>query len=234
MTQTQMTANDWDPPQALAREQRVMSHLPLQNEMLMGWGPTSPEPAPGVYDFTGLDLRLALMRATGATPVITLCCAPDWMKGGEPGQTDWSNLTAAPLPQYYEAFAQLAVRVAKRYPYVRSFQVWNELKGFFDPAENRWDYEAYTAFYNTVYDALKAYDPTLQVGGPYVVFDSWAGPNRIRRRSTAVGERSINGHSMSSPTGSRTSTARISSRSTAVPHPEMRHRARMCSAPSTS
>ena len=41
--------------------------------------------------------------------------------------------------------------------------MWNELKGFWNARLNRWDYEAYTAFYNTVYDALKAYDPTLHV-----------------------------------------------------------------------
>ena len=27
--------------------------------------------------------------------MITLCCAPDWMKGGEPGFTNWSTLEVA-------------------------------------------------------------------------------------------------------------------------------------------
>jgi hypothetical protein len=143
--------------------------------MLMGWGAGNPEPAPGVFDFTSLDARIGVIRSTGATPVITLCGAPDWMKGGLPGHTDWSKLEVAPLPQYYAAFAQLAVAVAQRYPDVRDFQVWNEMKGFWDASRNRWNYEAYTAFYNTVYDALKAYDPTLRVGGPYVVMSSYVG-----------------------------------------------------------
>jgi hypothetical protein len=52
--------------------------------------------------------------------------------------------------------------------------VWNELKGFYDAARNRWDYEAYTDLYNQVYDALKSVNPGIQVGGPYVPMDSWS------------------------------------------------------------
>ena len=58
----------------------------------MGWGGGNPEPSPGEYDWGSLDVRVETMRRTGARMVITLCCAPDWMKGGEPGETDWSNL----------------------------------------------------------------------------------------------------------------------------------------------
>ena len=58
----------------------------------MGWGGGNPEPSPGKYDWGSLDVRVETMRRTGARMVITLCCAPDWMKGGEPGETDWSNL----------------------------------------------------------------------------------------------------------------------------------------------
>src|SRR3954469_16214173 len=171
---TQSTANSWDPPLALRRVKSVLQHLALQNQMLMGWGALNPEPAPGVFAFASLDARIKAIRSTGGTPVITLCGAPDWMKGGKAGVTDWSKLEVAPVPQYYAAYAQLAVAVAKRYPHVRTFQVWNEMKGFWNKAANRWNYEAYTAFYNTVYDALKAYDPTLRIGGPYVVVNSYA------------------------------------------------------------
>jgi hypothetical protein len=96
------------------------------------------------------------------------------MKGGSPGTTDWSKVELAPSPEHYRDFAALAVTIAKRYPQVRHFVVWNELKGFWSEPLNRWDYGAYTDLYNTVFDSLKAYDPTLSVGGPHVVMDSWS------------------------------------------------------------
>jgi len=135
----------------------------------MGWGADNPEPSPGVYDWSSLDQRIGLMRQTGGTPVITLCCAPDWMKGGTAGTTDWSKLEVAPTPDHYADFAALARQVALRYPDVKYFQVWNEMKGFWNGARNRWDYEGYTQLYNQVYDAVKSVNPTIQVGGPYVV-----------------------------------------------------------------
>lgn len=145
-----------------------------QNQHLMGWGADNPEPSPGRYDFAGLDRRLALIRQTGGTPVLTLCCAPDWMKGGPAGHTDWSTLEKAPGPAHYADFAALAGKVAQRYPDVRHFVVWNEFKGFFDDAKGRWNYEGYTRLYNLVYRAVKKVNSANQVGGPYLVMDSYA------------------------------------------------------------
>ncbi|MFE7118311.1 xylan 1,4-beta-xylosidase [Streptomyces sp. NPDC057654] len=145
-----------------------------QNQHIMGWGADNPEPAPGEYDFSDLDRRVELMRKTGATPVLTLCCAPDWMKGGAKGDTDWSkkSLEKAPEPEHYQDFADLVGKIAERYPDIRHFIVWNELKGFFDNKKNRWDYEGYTELYNLVYRELKKQNEDNQVGGPYAVMDS--------------------------------------------------------------
>ncbi|WSA97434.1 xylan 1,4-beta-xylosidase [Streptomyces sp. NBC_01795] len=144
-----------------------------QNQHIMGWGADNPEPSPGRYDFEALDKRVELMRRSGVTPVITLCCAPDWMKkGGRQGSTDWSELETAPSPQHYDDFAELAGVIARRYPDVQHFMVWNELKGFWDDGADRWDYEGYTRLYNLVHAQLKKASPRNLVGGPYVVMDS--------------------------------------------------------------
>jgi hypothetical protein len=110
------------------------------------------------------------------------------MKGGTPGRTDWSqqSLETAPTPDHYDDFAALAATVAKRYPDVRHFIVWNEFKGFYDDSKKRWNYEGYTEFYNQVYRALKKVDKDILVGGPYLFMDSFE-PGRTTHASTVKG-----------------------------------------------
>ncbi|MFD9562858.1 xylan 1,4-beta-xylosidase [Streptomyces sp. NPDC059994] len=177
-THTQFSA-DSGTTEAVARARKLLAGQSLpQDQAIMGWGAGNPEPSPGVYDFSDLDRRIAFIRSTGSTPVITLCCAPDWMKGGKAGadHTDWSlkSLESAPLASHYQDFADLAATVAGRYPDVRHFVVWNEFKGFFDETSQRWNYEGYTRLYNLVHDELKKVNEDNQVGGPYLVMDSYA------------------------------------------------------------
>ncbi len=101
-----------------------------------------------------------------------------------------------------DAWLHLVQRVAERYmapPYnVRYFQVWNELKGYYNPGTNAYDYNSnpgnpnastatngYTYMYNQVYNRLMQVanelhipDNSIKVGGPYVVMDTWASPNQ--------------------------------------------------------
>ncbi|MFG0248108.1 MAG: hypothetical protein ACF8OB_04405 [Phycisphaeraceae bacterium JB051] len=136
-----------------------------QNTHIIGWGPHDINPKPGVYDWSTLDERMTHMKRFDAPLVMTLCTAPGWMK--RHGKT-WS-MEDRPSAEHFDDYAKLCVEVAKRYPQVRHFQVWNEFKGFWSVEKNAWDVELYTEFYNKVYSALKAHDPTLKVGGFYLV-----------------------------------------------------------------
>ncbi|MGZ4166537.1 MAG: xylan 1,4-beta-xylosidase, partial [Solirubrobacteraceae bacterium] len=177
VTHAQDSLDPWGSAAAIARGKAILRTVgPLQNQNIMGWGADNPEPSPGRYNWDSLDQRIALIRASGGVPVITLCCAPDWMKGGKPGHTNWNRLEAAPNRRHFATFARLAVAVAHRYPFVHYYQVWNELKGFWNNRQNRWDYEGYTALYNKVYDALKHLHRSLQIGGPYAPMDSLSSP----------------------------------------------------------
>ncbi len=157
-------------------KQTMQSTLVYQNQHIMGWGAGNPEPKPGEYDWKDLDERVQLMRSTHAKIVLTLCCAPGWMHPiGY--QDDWNNLEVAPDNAHVQDFAELTRQVALRYPDVKSFLVWNELKGMWTDSpgsdsrrivQNRWDYERYTTLYNAVYDAVKSVRPDAQIGGPYI------------------------------------------------------------------
>jgi hypothetical protein len=143
-----------------------------ENHHLMGFGTSNPEPSPGDYDWDSLDKRMELTEETGNKTMLTLCCAPDWMKGGEEGETDWDLLEDEPLPEFFDDYAALAAEAVERYPQIERVMVWNELKGFYNHTANRWDYEGYTEFYNQVYTAVKNVRSDVEVGGPYVVLTS--------------------------------------------------------------
>ncbi|SDF07794.1 GH39 family glycosyl hydrolase [Pseudonocardia oroxyli] len=173
VTHTQNTLDAADVPEADARGAAILAKSgDWQNVHLMGFGTLNPEPSPGDYDWSTLDRRMKLVQDAGAKTILTACCAPDWMKGGQAGQTDWDQLEKAPDPDQFQAYADLVAQTVQRYPQIEKVQVWNELKGFFHPEWNRWDYEGYTDLYNRVYTAVKAVRPDVQVGGPYPVMIS--------------------------------------------------------------
>jgi hypothetical protein len=188
VTHEQNSVDPLHPVSAVARATDVLKEVaPLQNQNLMGWGALNPEPRPGEFEFASLDRRIDMITAMGAQPVITLCCAPDWMKGGAAGSTDWSRIEDAPSPDHFDDFARLAQVTAMRYPQVRHFMVWNELKGFFDENRDDWDRAGYTNLYNRVYTAVKLVRPDALVGGPYVVFDLWSSASATSRPSAVRG-----------------------------------------------
>jgi hypothetical protein len=169
-THTQHSLDRWGDPLAVLRGRRLLATaVRYQNQAIYGWGAGNPNPAPGVYDWHTLDRRMQLIRSTGGTPVITLCCAPDWMTALGTRSTEYPNLP--PTAGHHRHFADLARRVARRYPDVKHYMVWNEMKGFWDRARNNWDFVSYTRMYNAVHEALKSVDPSIRVGGPYLVIE---------------------------------------------------------------
>ncbi|MEQ3549316.1 hypothetical protein WIS52_02430 [Pseudonocardia nematodicida] len=174
VTHTQNSLDATEPAEARQRGIDILSALgeEYQNHHLMGFGTLNPEPAPGQYDWGSLDRRMQLTEETGGKAMLTLCCSPDWMKGGPPGVTSWDRLEMAPLPEHFRDYANLAAEAVQRYPQVDRVLVWNELKGFYHEDQNRWDYEGYTELYNEVYRAVKEVRPDVQIGGPYVVMSS--------------------------------------------------------------
>lgn len=155
-------------PEAVERARGIFeSFSDVNNQHIMGWGADNPWPKEdGPMSFGSLDYRIGLMKSLGGEPMITLCQAPGWMKHTD----DW-NMEAAVKDEHIEDFAKLSAEIAKRYPEVKYFQVWNEFKGYWNVEKNRWDYERYTEMYNQVYAAIKEVRPDAKVGGFYLVLE---------------------------------------------------------------
>ena len=194
----------------------IKQAFPYEDTAIMAWGAPDPWPDPSQAEPTNwqyLDNRLNLITSTGGIPVLTLSEAPWWMKGQLQANGTTRLLTAADewsdigygsriLDNQMGAWLHLVQRVAERYmapPYnVRYFQVWNELKGYYNPGTNAYDYNAspgnpdeptathgYTYMYNQVYkqlmqvaNELHIAKDSIKAGGPYVVMDTWSSPNQ--------------------------------------------------------
>jgi hypothetical protein len=224
-------------PQAIRRVKTLLkAGLSFINQPIMGWGADDPWPDPSQPEpsnWNTLDQKMQIALDTGNTPVITLCEAPWWMKGElqQDGSTKMLtrddeftaiSTTSRILDNKMDDWLHLVRRVAERYmvaPYnVRYFQVWNELKGYYNPETNDWDMSVspgdpdgnhaehgYTYMYNEVYTLLKDVareldiDPIdIQIGGPYTVMKTWSGvsnqssPSNITRAYGNYDQRDLN------------------------------------------
>ncbi|GII03953.1 hypothetical protein Pta02_59610 [Planobispora takensis] len=175
-THTGVSANNITPRFEQTVADRLSRTPMLQNQHIMGFGALNPQPYPKEFYWEDLDSRTNLMKESGGKQIITLCCAPDWMKGGPEGPTEdsaWDeHLEDAPYPRHFDDFAKLSAAVAEKYRDVEYFMVWNEFKGFWKDHSKPADYKGYTEMYNKVYDAVKAVRPDAKIGGPYLGFDS--------------------------------------------------------------
>jgi hypothetical protein len=113
------------------------------------------EPRPGVWDWTRPDRILDALHADGIAPLVTLYGSPGWANGGHP--ENWAPVSTT-------SFAAFARNIAKRYPYVRLWSIWNE------PNQRRWLRPTTPATYvkkllNPAYAAIHAVSPRSQVAG---------------------------------------------------------------------
>lgn len=130
----------------------------VQAVPIFGWGTTE-------YNF---DARVAEIQSAEYR-VLTACNAPPQFRG--PATDQWGGLNDRVLAQYHQAYADwVGAAVARNKALGRTFthaQLWNEGKGYWNAAENRWNYEECTDLQNHLYDAIKAADSNIQCGGPY-------------------------------------------------------------------
>jgi hypothetical protein len=121
--------------------------------------PTKPrhpaEPDDPAYNWTNTDAVLGGLHAHGITVLLTLYRVPAWANG---------RRSSSGVPSSKHSLAAFAVAVAKRYPWVRLWEVWNEpnLRTFLNPNSPRLYVQR---LLNPTYDALVAQNPLNRVAG---------------------------------------------------------------------
>jgi Beta-galactosidase len=113
------------------------------------------EPEPGEFDWSRPDALLQALRARGISPLVTIWGAPRWANGAP--TPNWAPLRPADVQRFAHA-------AAERYPFVRSWLIWNE------PNQRRWlrptSPKAYVArILNPAYRGIKSASPGAKVAG---------------------------------------------------------------------
>jgi hypothetical protein len=113
------------------------------------------DPDDPAYDWTKTDPVLRGLHAHGITALVTLYRTPAWASRGR-------GMRAVPTTRY--SLAAFAVAVARRYPWVRLWEVWNEpnLRSFLAPNSPRLYVQK---LLNPTYAALHALNPANRVAG---------------------------------------------------------------------
>ncbi|HEY6961478.1 MAG TPA: hypothetical protein VI408_06260 [Gaiellaceae bacterium] len=113
------------------------------------------EPRSGVFDWSRPDALLAALHTRGIAPLVTLYGSPRWANGGR--SENWAPTRGA-------TFAAFARAIARRYPYVHMWAIWNE------PNQVRWLRPTSPATYvakllNPAYAAIHSVSRSSQVAG---------------------------------------------------------------------
>jgi len=113
------------------------------------------EPTAGTEDWSTIDPIVQGLHERNIAVLLTLYGSPAWANGGRAENVAPSNGTA---------FAAFAATVAKRYPFVKKWEIWNE------PNQRRWLQPTSPAVYtrvllNPAYAAIHRVSPGSQVAG---------------------------------------------------------------------
>lgn len=94
-------------------------------DMAVGWKDVNP--APGVFNWTVLDQRVAQSEASGAVPMLVLGLTPQWAAADpNAGDPRWGLGTASP-PADFNTFRAFVDAVVSRYGgRIGAYEVWNE------------------------------------------------------------------------------------------------------------
>jgi hypothetical protein len=105
---------------------KVVRHMLSWREI----APTRPRhpalPSDPAYRWTSTDEVLGALHAHGITVLVTFYRVPSWANGGK---------GSSAVPRDKQKLADFAVAVARRYPWLRLWEVWNEpnLQSFLSP-----------------------------------------------------------------------------------------------------
>jgi hypothetical protein len=208
--------------QALALLRAV---FPSQTAHIHGFGNQTAWPVEGTeptaqnWADSGIDSMINLIKANGGESTLYLYGIPPWMGGhrntaSEGGGLGTYTMQTSAFQSSPVSWDQFRVRDDKldkwdrlvelhclRYlapPFdVRRFNIWNELKGYYNPQTNRWDLgdgsavpvaataqHGYVHLYNRTWAKIRAVAQTLGISlseividGPYIVVDSWGTSN---------------------------------------------------------
>ena len=159
-THTQFSADNGDPYSGCHRRGRdQVGTNGAGSQPMTGWGWITPSHRPGQYDFRSLDRRMNFILRSGGVPVIVLCCAPGWMKGGEP----WSRPTGTAWNWAAPRTLRSIPSAERRSGRALSLNVaisssGTSSKGSSTTSSSSGTQQSYTDLYNLVYDAVKAVD----------------------------------------------------------------------------
>jgi hypothetical protein len=121
--------------------------------LTLDWNAT--EPTRGTYDWSTIDPVLQGLHDRNIQVLLTLYGTPGWANGGK--AENWA-------PNDRTSFASFAATVAKRYPFVKKWGIWNE------PNQRRWLRPTSPTVYtqlllNPAYAAIHRASPGSEVAG---------------------------------------------------------------------